>query len=176
MIIKTLFPKTALALAFVAVLASGANAQADPDFEAIQRQMLQMQRRMMEQLRQPGFPDNNWAWPGDSSQQFFFKIDTTFGGGDFGFFRTVPFGGDSTASEFERFFQQFFPDEKRLGSSPQPDGSEFLDETGEGDLLPEERLRLREENGAAPPYDAPAPPQNAPKPAAQPKKRATTRI
>jgi hypothetical protein len=171
MIIKPFIKKTVLAVGLLAALPYFANAQTDPDLRDMERRMLEMQRQMMQQFRL-GFSDGGFGQMGDSSS-FFFKFDTTFGGDGAHFFRFPPTDLDSLPGGgepgFEQFFQQFFGLGNDFGLDPkQPEGSEFLDENGSEELLPEERLRLKEQG------TEPAEPAPAPKP--KPKKRTTTRI
>lgn len=171
MIVKPFIKKTMLAVGLLVALPCFANAQTDPDFRDMERRMLDMQRQMMQQFRL-GFSDGGSGQMADSSS-FFFKFDTTFSGDGAHFFRFPPTDLDSLPGGgepgFEQFFQRFFGLGNDFGlDQKQPEGSEFLDENGSEELLPEERLRLKEQG------TIPAEPAPAPKP--KPKKRATTRI
>ena len=159
-------------LIFISVCAPAATAQrTDPTFEELHRQMMEMQRQLMEELRQSPFNNLGFATPkGDST--FFFRFDTTFDGGSVSqFFHFSPLHSDSTMRGnffgFDDMFDQFFnqrppssqPD-NGIGDFPKDDGTQ---NRSEEDLLPEERLR-QQENGT----DKPAPKQVKPK-AAEPK-------
>ena len=130
--------------------------------------MLDMQQRMMEQLRNSPFGDPNFAMP-QWDTTFQFRFDTAFEGGNMSqFFRFSPFGGDSTLQQddffgFGRIFDQFFNLDGQFGQPdygirdfPQDDGEK---PQSEDDLLPEERLRLQEETEKS------GKKQSAPKPA-----------
>ncbi len=186
-----IFQKVATIAVFALLLPRFSQAQthqSHPDFREAQRKMQEFQRQMMQHLQQNlgagGFnamPDSNF---------FQFKIDTTFDGGAAQFFQMTPFGLDSMmrGEPFgDSFFDQFFqlpnaprpPKPSAKEGRPQgnmPDGSQFLDEKGDADLLPEERLRqeLAPGNPAEP---APTPPSEPTKPEKPAKpKRATVRI
>lgn len=171
MIIKMFAKNVVLAVAFSAFLPAVGNAQTTPDFDDLHRQMLDMQRQMMQQFRL-GFSDGAFGHM-DTTNSFFFKFDTTFSGDGAHFFRFPPTDLDSLPGGgepgFEQFFQRFFGLGNDFGlDHRQPEGSEFLDENGSDELLPEERLRLKEQGSE------PAEPAPSPKP--KPKKRATTRL
>ena len=116
--------------------------------------MLEMQQRMMEQLRNSPFNDPNFAMPQWGDTTFQFRFDTTFEGGNMSqFFHFSPFGSDSTLQDdffgFGRIFDQFF---NLDGQGGQPDYGiqDFPKDDGgkpenEDELLPEERLRRQEE-------------------------------
>ena len=111
----------------------------------------------------------------DSSSYFYFKVDTSFSGGAMpDFFRFDPFGsgpgGDSLGDfwGFDRMFKQMEEMQRQLwgGTPGQPQEPEPSD-----GLLPEERIRLREQQQANPSAADPA----QPKPQAKPKIK-TSRI
>ena len=167
---RTLFPATLL-LFFSIAFCPKAAAQT-PSFEELHRQMLEMQRQMMEQLRNSPFHDPNFALP-QWDTTFQFRFDTTFEGGRFSqhFFHFSPFGNDSTMRGdflgFDRFFEQFFNSETPF---KQPDYGiyDFPQDDGQqpalGDeLLPEERLRRQEELEKSKKMN-PAPKTTEPKP------------
>lgn len=155
---------------FAALALNTALAQQDP-FAEMQRRMLDMQRRMMQQLQ-------GGSWGNGSLQQdtsFFFRFDTSFstegGSGRMQFFRSSPFGwsrdSSSTTQGMGDFwgFDQMFEDFFNLGSPrggfdmgdyrfPSDDGN--LNHQGDN-LLPEERLRQQEERAKQKPPKKPAP-------------------
>ena len=109
----------------------------------------------------------------DSSSYFYFKVDTSFSGGAMpDFFHFDPFGGSGQDSMggfggFDRMFKQMEELQRQMWGIP-PSGITQEPEPDDG-LLPEERIRLREEQektGVAP---------AAPKQPAKPKIK-TTRI
>lgn len=134
------------------------------DFAEMQKKMLELQRKMMQDFQRNPF-GSFFDMPGDqrsdSTYSFFkfdtsfssdgrgsyFKFDTSFSDGSImQFFRLSPFGNDSTGMrnpmmfDFEQFFGEGM-DRGRQGRRgiPKDDG------LSEGDLLPEERLRQEEE-------------------------------
>lgn len=143
-----------LSALFLTTFAGQTSAQDFPTFEDLQRQMREMQRQMMEQLRNNPLNNLDFAVPRwDTTFQF--RWDTTFEGGNFSrqFFQFSPFGNDSTQQDdflgFGRFFDQFFnfgklPEKPDYGihDFPTDDGAVL---PGDDDLLPEERLRQQEE-------------------------------
>ena len=151
---RTVFSVLILSLSLCTV--ADAQNTPQPFFEDFERQMLQMQQRLMDQFRNSPFNDPGFARPqGDTS--FHFRFDTTFEGGSMSqFFRISPFGIDTlTKDDFSDFnhifeqFEQFFnfdgvPAEPDNGIQdfPKDDGA---NSDGEEDMLPEERLRQQEE-------------------------------
>jgi hypothetical protein len=115
--------------------------------------MREMQRQMMEQLRNSPFDDPNFAVP-QWDTTFQFRFDTTFeGGGMSQFFRFSPFGIDTTMRkdflDFNKFFDGFFNLDGRY-FQPDSDVQDFPQDDGlaprnDDGLLPEERLRQEEE-------------------------------
>lgn len=102
----------------------------------------------------------------DSSSSFFYHIDTSFNGiGESHFFQFSPFGNLQPGStpDMDSLFEQFFnrpnPFDQRqgYGDFPADDGNKT---PGDDNLLPEERLRLQEENPDA--KTKPAPPAEKP--------------
>lgn len=141
---------------FAALTLSTVLAQQDP-FVEMQRRMAEMQRRMMQQLQ--GGSLGNGSFRQDTS--FFFRFDTTFssdgGGGRMHFFRSSPFGSDSTGTApglgdfwgFDRMLQDFFNFDTPgsgfdMGDDQMPQDDGNMGRT-EDDLLPEERLRQQEQ-------------------------------
>lgn len=167
---------TRLILVFFAALTlSPALAQQDrmPSFAEMQRRMMEMQQRMMQQLQDGG------SWGNGSFRQdtsFFFQFDTTFssdgGGGRMHFFRSSPFGNDSTRVNpgglgdfwgFDRIFEDFFDfgtpgSDLDIGGQQMPKDDGNLNRT-EDDLLPEERLRQQEKAKQQPQKAQPAAPK-----------------
>jgi hypothetical protein len=165
---------TVLLLFFMLTYSQKTVAQTQPpSFREMERQMLEMQQQLMEQLRNNPFNDPNFAMP-QWDTTFFFRLDTTIEGGSMSqFFHFSPFGGDSTNQDdfwgFGRMFEQFFnPDgqfeqpDYGIGDFPQDDGDK--QKNGE-ELLPEERLRQQEETEKTEKKQAqPAPKSAEPKP------------
>lgn len=137
---------------------TGAAAQGRSLVEEMQERLLQMQQQMMQDLQ--GLEQS-----GDSSG-IYFHFDTTFNGdngqGSAHFFRFTP-PGDSLSSDpsgLEEFFRGMFdigdpteaagaqPFPKDDGNMPHPDD----------ELLPEDRLRLQEQQPAASPAKPAKPP------------------
>lgn len=166
-----IFAATGLLFFFTLTVGQKAIAQTQPpSFREMERQLLEMQQQMMEQLRNSPFNDPNFAMP-QWDTTFFYRLDTTFEGGNMSqFFRFSPFGSDSTSQDdfwgFGRMFDQFFnpggdiekPD-YGIGDFPKDDGGKPQNDE---ELLPEERLRQQEETEQKPP--APAPKSADPKP------------
>lgn len=159
-------------------------AQNDP-FVEMQRRMAEMQRRMMQSLQNNPFWGEMPGAQGRDSSDFFFRFDTSFsfkGGRPFRIDTTLSdgstlrlfFGGDSTAQQFFRGFGHFFGDmmdmEQDFGwqegekASPKDDGNHPPDDG----LLPEERIRRKEQKQPEPSDPGnkpakPAKPENAKK-------------
>ena len=141
-------------------------------FEELQRQMLELQRRMMQQLQSSPFDNRGFAMPQGRDTTYYFHFDTTFdGGGMSQFFRFSPFGSDSTEGDagqgFDDFFNRFFGSDNPSGM---PDGNSYQLPSDDGnqpktddDLLPEERLR-QQEGAAKPKKNAPPAKPAEPKP------------
>ena len=123
------------------------------DIDDLQRQMQEWQQRLMEQLHNSPFNGQGLASP-QWDTTFYFRFDTTFENGSMSrFFQFSPFGVDSTMQggfgDFNRLFDRFFdpggffdPPAQGMEDFPSDDGGR--ENTDDG-LLPEERLRLREE-------------------------------
>jgi hypothetical protein len=145
------------ALFFVGQLAAQ-----QPSMAELQRQLLEMQRRMFQDLQSSPFGGPDFALPQwDSTFQF--RFDTTFEDGSaMQFFRFSPFDVqvDSLSREsfrdFDRFFEQFF--DGAMPSQPWPENEEnsAIEERNDG-LLPEERLRQEGEKPKSDVPDKPAP-------------------
>ena len=113
-------------------------------------------RRMEEQMRHgmpvdTSFQGGQWHVSPDSSSFFYFHVDTSLNGiGGSDFFRFSPFGAPNQDgffdmdSLFEQFFNRMDRKNPRHGyrDAPADDGNA---EQPEDELLPEERLRLQEE-------------------------------
>ncbi len=143
---KKLLPALLLALP---LLACAQTQPADPMSDRFE----QLLRRMDEQMRR-GIPADTslqggqWHVSPDSSSFFYFHVDTSFNGlGGSGFFNFSPFGSPNRDgffdmdSLFEQFFNRMDP-RRGYGDLPADDGNA---EQPEDELLPEERLRLKEE-------------------------------
>ncbi len=139
--------KIIVSFVFAAVFSLPVFGQNNQEFDLgkIQKELMEMQRRMMQSLGGDVFP-KNFAPFGDSTSSYFFKMDTTFSGDGAQFFQFgFPEHMDSISSP-DQFFKHFFDlsqDFDKMQNAP--DGSEYLDENGDSDLLPEEKLRLKEE-------------------------------
>lgn len=160
------FFKTALLSFFVLTLGQKVFAQTEsPSFRDMERQMQELQRQLMDQLRNNPFNDPNFAMP-QWDTTFFFHFDTTFEGGNMShFFRFSPFDSDSTMQDgfldFGQMFDQFFNSDGQfeqhdygIHDFPRDDGN--APDTDDG-LLPEERLRQQEELEKSGKKAAPAP-------------------
>lgn len=148
--VKKTLPALLLALPFLACT------QTQP-VDPMTGRFEQLLRRMDEQMRR-GMPFDTTFGGGqlqispDSSSYFYFHVDTSFnnfGGADF--FQFSPFGtpGQGGFLDMDSLFEQFFNrmDDRRdprrgYQDFPADDGDA---EHAEDDLLPEERLRLQEE-------------------------------
>ena len=148
-----------LPFALLFLLAAGAvsGQQKSPAFDDLERQLLEMQRQLMQEFQKNPFGGGLFTFP-ENDSSYTFRFDTTIVGDNFsGTFRFGPFSGDSTLRDsdpfgFEWFRNQLFgtgpesdfwgPGKQELapqtipGETPQPE---------ENQLLPEERLRLEEE-------------------------------
>jgi hypothetical protein len=163
-----------LALLPLAVVAQNNNGQ------SLDQIFNQMQREMQKGI--PGKADTIRLSPGknefyrispDSSSYFYFKMDTSFSQSVMPrFFHFDPFGDSGqdpkgSLGGFDQLFKQMEDLQRQMFGMP-PSGITQEPEPNDG-LLPEERIRLREEqekSGVAP---------AAPKPPAKPKIK-TTRI
>jgi hypothetical protein len=165
-----------------ATLAQGQNRRNDdlPSLEDMQRRMLELQREMFREFRDSPFREffNMPDGPGRDSTRSY-QLDTTYSDGSRMYFRRF-FGpmteGDSThnSDDFFRGFGRMFeeldhlngdaPGIRRFDRNMPKDDGQLEPEDG---LLPEERLRLEEENKK--PGDPGAPKQD--KPAARPEKK-----
>jgi hypothetical protein len=137
-----------------------ASAQQDrmPSLAEMQRQMMEMQRQMMQQLQNFDRP-NGLKRDTSSSSSYFFRFDTTFSsdGHSGGFqFHFSPFGSDSTDKGmgdffgFDQMFQDFFDLGEPRRNRPNDMENQLPKDDGnlgrsEDDLLPEERLRQKEQ-------------------------------
>ncbi|MBL7783738.1 MAG: hypothetical protein JNM22_21055 [Saprospiraceae bacterium] len=143
------------------------SAQQTPTFEDMQRRLLQLQQQMMQELQNNSFGGSFFTIPGGDST-YTFRFDTTIVGDNFsGSFHFGPFGSDSTAQgDFfgSDWMTKFFGDDFR-GTPPTGDST---DENNSEHLLPEERLRMEEEQGQSgkksPENKKPAAPKDADKP------------
>lgn len=132
--------RSMLFIALLGAIAPDAQAQTMPSFEDMQRQMLDMQERLMQELRSN--PLSNGSWMSDTT--FFFRIDTTFDGGSAQFFRFgTPGGSNDMFEDFDRMFNDLFQGfgdipGYRKPRQPADDGGM---RRSEEDLLPEEKLR-----------------------------------
>ena len=157
--VKKTLPALLLALPF---LACTQTQPADPMAD----QFDQLFRRMQEQMRRgmdfdTTLQGGEWHVSPDSTSYFYFHVDTSFNGlGGADFFQFSPFGspGRDGFFDMDSIFEQFFNRMERL--TPRQGQSDFPADDGntkpsEDELLPEERLRLQEEQKA--PQTTPAP-------------------
>jgi hypothetical protein len=115
-----------------------AQAQSEPSITEMAKQFETLQKMMMEGMQKGGYYNE------DSS--FVFKIDTSFFGNPNSLFK----GNEEEMAQMQHFFGGFMDIIQDLGGNmplgDAPEGSEYLDDKGgEDELLPEERLRLKEE-------------------------------
>jgi hypothetical protein len=139
--------KLLTALLFFTAL-QAVTAQTNPSLQDMQRRMLEMQKQLMQELQNNGMGGSFFSFPGGDST-YTFRFDTTITGDNFsGSFHFGPFGGDSTMRDNlfgSDWLNQFF------GSGPDDDAwdqsepREIPDENEGEHMLPEERLRLEEE-------------------------------
>lgn len=139
----------------------------EPTQKDIQREMLEMQRQIMEQFKNMSPDGSAFSMPEFKwDTTFSFRFDTLFDGGAGGQFFFSPFGQDTAFfrnffgdGAFGEGFQWSFP--PGLGF-PENEENSALEDPGDG-LLPEERLRKEQEEGAAVPEKHAAPEQKKPK-------------
>lgn len=149
-IIRKTLPALLLALPFLACTQSK---QVDPMTDRFE----QLLSRMQEQMRRgmpfdTTFSNGQLQFSPDSSSYFYFHVDTSFG--DFGgsdFFQFPPLGapGQSGFPDMDRLFEQFFNRMSPFNAPPGYHQDAPADDGDAGhaedDLLPEERLRIQEE-------------------------------
>ena len=142
---KLLFPLLFLT-AINTVSAQQGNGQS---FEDIQRRLMEMQKQLMQDLQKGGMGGSFFSFPGSDSS-YTFRFDTTIVGDNFsGSFHFGPFGSDSTMRDpffGSELFNQFFGNS--LGDTwgqREPEDAPVETEPEGEHLLPEERLRLEEE-------------------------------
>lgn len=127
----------------------------DPMFDRLEQMMLRMQEQMQQGMAfDTTFEGGRMQFSPDSSSFFYFRMDTSFNnlGSDFFNLDISPLQDRGQLDMFnldqlmERFFNGADPFMPRqdYGDMPADDGQN--NGTGE-DLLPEERLRLQEEQG-----------------------------
>lgn len=152
-------------LAFVLGHTAAAQQRMPRTLEEMRQHMLDMQRRMWEDLRNMPSYDFNFTFPpGDSSGVF--RLDTTLANGSrIQFYQFSPFGGggmkrDTTlrGPDFDAFFHDFFfgpgdPFARPRQDFPADDGNAPADDG----LLPEERLRQQQDAPPAEKKKQPAP-------------------
>jgi hypothetical protein len=141
-----------LILAFVLLLsARAAGAQSPEDMVRQFQDLFQEMERRLHAMPKSGMP---FGLEADTSFQFRFDTSFTFpdGGGGLNFFFSQPFGKMPNIEFFEGddFFNRFFQP-NQTPDFPADDGA------APRDLLPEERLRLEEEQGAQPKPTKPKP-------------------
>jgi hypothetical protein len=141
---QTLSLKNTILLLFITLLGvTKSQAQTEPNMQDMATQLMQLQRMMMQGMEKGGFSND------DST--FVFQMDTTFLGNPTDLFK----GHEQEMEQIKQFFGGFMDMVEGMdGTFPQgesPEGSEYLDENGDDDLLPEERLRLKEEGHEAVP-------------------------
>ncbi len=141
--------------------AQQANAQTRPSLADLQREMADMQRRLMQDM-QRAF--DNIDTPQEGGSSYYFHFDTAIIGDGSGssFFHFSPFGSDSIMQggfgNMDKMLQEFFGFSPSAPStSPE---SRFDDgNRSDAELLPEERLREEEPSGSSinPPKKTPPP-------------------
>lgn len=170
--IVTLFLCTLAAMTVMAQKSTPAPSFGDL-FDQMHRQMLRGMQIDTTITLSPGKQEFFQMGP-DSSSYFYFKIDTSFSGGQAmpDIFGTSPFGqnfdpfgGSDGFGDFDRMFQQMEEMQRRMWGAPPSNVPQQEPEISEDGLLPEERIRQREEG---------APNQPAPKPAAPVKPKVKT--
>ena len=124
--------------------------QKSPTLENLERQMLELQRQMIQEFNRNPFGGGFFTFP-ETDSSYTFRFDTTITGDNFsGSFHFGPFGGDSTMrgdDPFEWLRKQFFGDgqESDIWGRSAPERTPDETDPGAEHLLPEERLRLEEE-------------------------------
>jgi len=148
----------------------------DQIFDQMHREMLKgMPGGKVDTIRLSPGTSQFFQMSPDSSSYFYFKVDTSFGGGAMpDLFRMDPFGsknGNDSLGDFWGFDQMFKQmEDMQRQFFGMPPGTPAMPEEPNDGLLPEERLRLKEEQ-AQPGAAAPTPPAAPAKP-----KIKTTRI
>jgi hypothetical protein len=136
---------------FFLIAISVAAQQKSPSFEELQRQMLELQQQMLKEFHNNPFGGGMFTIPeGDSS--YTFRFDTTITGDNFsGTFRFGPFSGDSTLRDSDPFGFEWLRNQLFGNGSdsdfwgPAPDTMPRETQPEDEPLLPEERMRLEEE-------------------------------
>jgi hypothetical protein len=158
-------------------LSLSATAQNNDPFRDLNQAFEQMRQQMLRGLpdMQPdtqqhkGGSSDFFQFSPDSSTYFYYKIDTSFGGGSGSthFFQFSPFGGqsnpqsNSTMPSIEDMMRQMEAMQRQFFSDPWGSPRSMEPTEPEDGLLPEERLRLEEEqrknpsNGNTPQLNAP---------------------
>jgi hypothetical protein len=134
---KISFKNTFALLLCCLLFTTKSQAQTEPSMQDMASQLMQLQRMMMQGMEKGGFSND------DST--IVFQMDTTFFGNPSDLFK----GHEQEMEQIKHFFGGFMDMVEGMeGTFPQgesPEGSEYLDENGDEELLPEERLRLKEE-------------------------------
>lgn len=165
--------KLSFALLFLLVASTISAQQKSPSFEELERQMLEMQRQLLQEFRNNPFGGNLFAFP-DNDSSYTFRFDTTIVGDNFsGTFRFGPFSGDSTLRDSDPFGFEWFRNQL-FGNGPEsdfwrqgaPENQPIEVDPDEKHLLPEERLRREEERSekGAPQKSSPSTPAQPAKP------------
>jgi len=148
--------KIPFVLLFLLVSGAVSGQQKSPSLENMERQLLEMQRQLMQEFQKNPFGEGLFAFP-ENDSSYTFRFDTTIVGDNFsGTFRFGPLSGDSTLRDsdpfgFEWFRNQLFgtgPESDFWGPGTQertPKANPGETQPEEEHLLPEERLRLEEE-------------------------------
>ncbi len=168
--------KLPFALLFLLVAGAISGQQKPPSFEDLERQLLEMQRQLMQEFQKNPFGGGLFTFP-ENDSSYTFRFDTTIVGDNFsGTFRFGPLSGDSTLRDTDPFGFEWFRNQL-FGTGPEsdfwgPDSRERTPQTLPGEtqpeenkLLPEERLRLEEEQ-----TEKGLPGKNSPSSPAQPAK------
>ncbi len=146
--------KASLLLLLLGAVAIVSAQQKSPALEQLERQMLDMQRQLIQEFHNNPFGGGLFAFP-DQDSSYTFRFDTTFTGDNFsGSFHFGPFSSDSSQHNdlqgFEWFRNQIFGDGQQgdFWGQGQPENRTDEVPPGTENLLPEERLRLEEEQQA----------------------------
>ena len=143
--------KSLFLLLFLAAFNAVSAQQNNPSLQDMQRRLMDMQKQLMQELQNGGMGGSFFSFPQGADSSYTFRFDTTIIGDNFsGSFHFGPFGGDSSSMRDPFFgndlFRQFFGnDPDNFWGQKGPKDAPAETETEGEHLLPEERLRLEEE-------------------------------
>ncbi len=130
-----------LIVSLLSAFAPGLRGQNMPSMDEMERQMLDMQQRLMQELRNS--PLTNGSFFSDTT--FFFRMDTLFDNGSAQFFQFgTPGGSDDLVEELDRMFNELFKgfgDIPGYSDQPRKPADDGEMHQSDDDLLPEEKLR-----------------------------------